>query len=51
MKDNNSEVYLVKLENVQPVKLIKLGYTTKWSLEAGLSKYWEGAQRREASRN
>lgn len=32
-------------------KLIKLGYTTKWSLEAGLSKYWEGAQRREARRN
>lgn len=32
-------------------KLIKLGYTTKWSLEAGLSKYLEGAQRREASRN
>ena len=32
-------------------KLIKLGYTTKWSLEAGLSKYREGAQRREASRN
>lgn len=32
-------------------KLIKLGYTTKWSLEAGLSKYWEGAQQRESSRN
>ena len=32
-------------------KLVKLGYTTKWSLEAGLSKYWEGAQQREASRN
>lgn len=32
-------------------KLIKLGYTTKWSLEAGLSKYCEGAQQREASQN
>lgn len=32
-------------------KLIKLGYTTKWSLEAGLSKYWERAQRRDASQN
>lgn len=32
-------------------KLVKLGYTAKWSLEAGLSKYWEGTQQSEASRN
>lgn len=32
-------------------KLVKLGYTTKWSLESGLNKYWEGAQQSETSRN
>ncbi|RRK09247.1 NAD-dependent epimerase/dehydratase family protein [Lactiplantibacillus garii] len=25
-------------------KLVDLGYTTKWSLKDGLTKYWEGAQ-------
>lgn len=31
-------------------KIVNLGYKSKWSLEMGLSKYWEGAQN-ETSRN